>query len=51
MYQIRQYENEYVIGLLSTYSGLFTCYNCFNSLRQAIKAIKQYSSNYTITLN
>lgn len=48
MYQIRIVGTEFVIGLKSQYSGLFTCYDCFDKLSLAKKAILKYSRKYEI---
>lgn len=51
MYEIRQYQNEYVIGRVNCYTNLFTCYDCFGTLKDAIKAIKRYSKRYELVIN
>ena len=50
MFEIRKENGEYIVGKVSHYSGLFTCYDCFPLLAPAIRFIRKQGGKYRINI-
>ena len=47
-YQIRIYKGEFLIGKLNHCACLFTCYDYFQTMKEAVQAIKAYTTRYDV---